>query len=107
MPHRPHSPGPVVRARFVEPMLLLRADELPDDGARWEYQLKLDGYRAIAFKTGGKVHLRSRNDHDFTRRYPPVVHGLEKLPDETVIDGEIVALDTNGRPSFNALQDYP
>ena len=88
-------------------MLLLRADELPDDGARWEYQLKLDGYRAIAFKTGGKVYLRSRNDNDFTRRYPSVVHGLEKLPDETVIDGEIVALDTNGRPSFNALQDYP
>ena len=82
-----------VRARFIDPMLLLRTDSLPNDGDRWEYQLKFDGYRAIAFKTGGKIHLRSRNDNDFTRRYPAVVRGLAKMPDETVIDGEIVALD--------------
>jgi len=94
-----------VKAGFVEPMLLLRTDSLPDDPARWEYQLKLDGYRAIAFKTGGKVHLRSRNDHDFNRRYPAVLLGLAKLPDETVIDGELVAFDEDGRPSFNALQN--
>jgi len=94
-----------VKAGFVEPMLLLRTDSLPDDPARWEYQLKLDGYRAIAFKTGGKVHLRSRNDHDFNRRYPAVLLGLAKLPDETVIDGELVAFDEDGRPLFNALQN--
>src|SRR5688572_40772 len=87
-------------------MLLLRTETLPDDLARWSYQLKLDGYRAIAFKTGGKVHLRSRNDNDFTSRYPAVVRGLSKMPDETVIDGEIVALDEDGRPSFNALQNF-
>ena len=87
-------------------MLLLRTETLPDDLARWSYQLKLDGYRAIAFKTGGKVHLRSRNDNDFTSRYPAVVRGLSKMPDETVIDGEIVALDGDGRPSFNALQNF-
>jgi ATP-dependent DNA ligase len=46
-------------------MLLLRTDSLPNDGDRWQYQLKFDGYRAIVFKTGGKVHLRSRNDNDF------------------------------------------
>src|SRR5262249_40967061 len=63
-------------------------------------------YRAIAFKTGGKVYLRSRNDNDFSRRYPAVVGGLAKLPDETVIDGEVVALDEDGRPSFNALQNH-
>jgi ATP-dependent DNA ligase len=40
-------------------MLLLRTDSLPNDGDRWEYQLKFDGYRAIAFKSGGKLHLRS------------------------------------------------
>jgi bifunctional non-homologous end joining protein LigD len=94
-----------VKARFIEPMLLLRTDTLPDDGARWEYQLKFDGYRAIAFKTGGKVHLRSRNDNDFTSRYRAVVVGLARLPDETVIDGEILALDDNGRPSFSMLQN--
>jgi bifunctional non-homologous end joining protein LigD len=94
-----------VKAAFVEPMLLLRTDALPDQSSRWAYQLKFDGYRAIAFKTGGRVHLRSRNDNDFSSRYPAVVRALAKLPGETVIDGEIVALDQDGRPSFGALQN--
>ena len=94
------------KARFIEPMLLLRTDTLPDDPRRWAYQLKLDGYRAIAFKTRGKVYLRSRNDNDFSVRYPAVVEGLAGLPDETVIDGEVVAFDETGRPSFNVLQNY-
>ena len=93
-------------ASFIEPMRLLRIDQLPDDSARWAYQLKLDGYRAVAFKTGGRVHLRSRNDNDFSVRYPAVVLGLAKLPNETVIDGELVALAEDGRPSFSALQNY-
>src|ERR1700704_4769010 len=96
-----------IKAGFVEPMLLLRTDSLPDEPSRWEYQLKLDGYRAIAFKTGGKLHLRSRHDKDFSARYPTVMGGLAGLPNETVIDGELVALDEGGRPSFNALQNYP
>jgi bifunctional non-homologous end joining protein LigD len=54
------------KASFIKPMLLLRADALPRDAEQWEYQLKLDGYRAIAFKTAGKVYLRSRNDNDFS-----------------------------------------
>jgi DNA ligase D-like protein (predicted ligase) len=95
-----------VKARFVEPMRLLRSDTLPDDPARWSYQLKLDGYRAIAFKSDGKVQLRSRNDNDFSVRYRDVVRGLANLPNETVIDGEVVALDEDGRPSFNLLQNY-
>ena len=86
-------------------MLLLRAASLPDD-PRWEYQLKLDGYRAVAFKSRGVVHLRSRNDKDFTSRYPSIVSGLQGLPDDTVIDGEIVAFDAQGRPSFSALQNH-
>jgi DNA ligase D-like protein (predicted ligase) len=95
-----------VKGGFIDPMLLLRTDALPNDRNRWEYQLKFDGYRAIAFKTGGKVHLRSRSDNDFNRRYPEFVKGLAKLPDETVIDGELIALDDEGRPSFNILQNY-
>ena len=95
-----------MKAGFVEPMLLLRTDKLPDEPRRWSYQIKLDGYRAIAFKSGGTVQLRSRNDNDFNARYPSVVRGLAGLLDETVVDGEVVALDEDGRPSFNALQNY-
>src|SRR5678815_3565379 len=95
-----------VTGRFIDPMLLLRTDALPNESSRWEYQLKFDGYRAIAFKTGGRVHLRSRNDNDFSVRYPAIVRGLARLPNETVIDGELMALDEEGRPSFNALQHY-
>jgi len=87
-------------------MLLLRTETLPDDPARWAYELKLDGYRALAFTSGGRPHLRSRNDNDFASRYAPILPGLKKLPAETVVDGEIVAFDEDGRPSFNLLQNY-
>jgi bifunctional non-homologous end joining protein LigD len=81
------------KASSIKPMLLLRADTLPSDGAEWAYQLKLDGYRAIAFRTGGHVHLRSRNDNDFGTRYGQIVRGLAAMPPETIVDGEVVALD--------------
>jgi bifunctional non-homologous end joining protein LigD len=85
-------------------MLLLRTERLPE-GPDWLYELKLDGFRAMALKSGGRVQLRSRNDNDFNARYPSLVKALGSMPDETVIDGEIVALDGEGRPSFNALQN--
>jgi bifunctional non-homologous end joining protein LigD len=86
-------------------MLLQRTDRLPEERDRWLYQLKVDGYRAIAFKTRRTLHLRSRHDNDFSVRYPTVLRGLATLPDETIIDGELVAFDQDGRPSFNALQN--
>ncbi len=82
----------MAKADFTEPMLLLPARTLPE-GANWAYELKLDGYRALAIKTDGKVHLRSRNNKDFNTRYSAVAKALAALPDETVIDGEIVALE--------------
>src|SRR5580704_2928145 len=94
-----------VKAQFIEPMLLLRTDKLPE-GPEWVFELKFDGYRALAIKSGGKVQLRSRNDNDFSSRYLGIVKALAAMPDETVIDGEVVALDEDGRPSFNLLQNY-
>ena len=93
------------KATFIEPMLLLRTERLPQ-GPDWSYEIKLDGYRALAIKTGGKVQLRSRNDTDFTERYSSVAAALRAMSDETVLDGEIAALDEEGRPSFNLLQNY-
>jgi DNA ligase D-like protein (predicted ligase) len=86
-------------------MLLVRTEKLPE-GGDWLYELKLDGFRSIAFKTGGKVHLRSRNNKDFNASYPDIAKALANMPNETVIDGEVVALDEAGRPSFSALQNY-
>ena len=99
-------PGPKkIKASFIEPMLLLRTNSLPS-GKNWLYELKLDGYRALAIKSGGRVELRSRNNSDFGGKYPRVVKALASLPDDTVVDGEIIALDPSGKPSFNLLQNY-
>src|SRR5215472_4634805 len=95
----------VTKAEFIEPMLLLRGETLPE-GRQWLYEIKLDGYRILAVKTGGKARLLTRNNKDYTGHYPAIAAALKAMPDETVIDGEVVALDEEGRPSFNLLQNY-
>jgi ATP-dependent DNA ligase len=68
--------------------------------------LKLDGYRAIAVKSAGKVRLYSRNSKPFDTKFAYIAEALGELPGETTVDGEIVALDDSGRPSFNLVQNF-
>jgi len=96
---------PVGSAAFKEPMECLAVPKLPD-GPQWLYEIKLDGYRAIAVKSAGKLNLFSRRRNFFNRQYSLVFDALADLPDNTVIDGEVVALDESGRPDFNLLQHY-
>ena len=89
---------------FVTPMAALAVEALPE-GPDWSYELKLDGYRALIIKDGGSIKLRSRNDKDLLSMYPALAATARRLQaDQAVIDGEIVAVDERGRPSFQALQ---
>jgi bifunctional non-homologous end joining protein LigD len=79
-------------------------DKLPE-GGEWMYEVKFDGYRALLLKNGDHVQIRSRNDKDLTSTYPSVAASGRRLrAHQAVLDGEIVAVDANGRPSFQALQ---
>ena len=80
-------------------MECLAVPTLPD-GPEWLYQVKLDGYRAMAVKSSGKLNLFSRRRNSFNRQYSQVLGALSDLPDNTVIDGEVVALEESGRPDF-------
>jgi bifunctional non-homologous end joining protein LigD len=86
-------------------MKALRVPELPS--GNWLYEMKFDGYRALAFKAGREVRLVSRNKRDFGDDYPLLLDALKSLTAKSfVIDGEIAALDENGRSSFQLLQSY-
>lgn len=73
-------------------------------GRAWVYEVKLDGYRALAFNSNGKLGLYSRNGKSFHRQYRYIFDALHDLPQNTVVDGEVVALDDVARPDFNLLQ---
>ena len=79
--------------------------ENPPATGHWIYELKFDGIRLIAIKGPGKVSLLSRNQNDLSARFPEIVDAIKNLPaDECVLDGEVVALDDEGRSSFQLLQ---
>ena len=92
------------KARFIEPMKAKLVEKPPTMGD-WIYELKFDGIRLIGIKRGDKVSLLSRNENDLTKRFPEIVEATKALPArECVIDGEVVALDDEGRSSFQLLQ---
>ncbi len=95
---------PSAKPQFIEPMKARLVDEPPKHGD-WLYELKFDGIRAMAIKNDGKVSVISRNGNKLDARFPEIVEAVKNLPvREYVIDGEVVALDEDGRSSFQLLQ---
>jgi bifunctional non-homologous end joining protein LigD len=99
------KPGLLQSAEFIEPMQCLAVAKLPE-GPDWEYEIKFDGYRALGIRGSGQARVMSRNGNDFSLRFSAVARALAKLPEDTIIDGEVVALGEDGVPSFNVLQNY-
>jgi bifunctional non-homologous end joining protein LigD len=95
--------GPMPTA--VQPMLATPVRE-PFDHSDWVFEVKWDGYRAVAEIRDGDVSLYSRNLISFNKKFSPVVDALRKFGFDAVLDGEIVVVDDQGRPDFQALQHY-
>jgi len=90
---------------FISPMLATLIDA-PFDDEGWLFEVKWDGYRALAYVQRGKVQLKSRNNLLFNRQFPSIVQELERIPNSVVLDGEIVAVDSKGKSHFQLLQNY-
>src|SRR3712207_3108617 len=85
-------------------MMATIASTLPK-GEQWSYEVKWDGYRALLLKDRRRVRLLSRNLKDLSADYPSIAAAAPRIcDDECMLDGELVALDQHGRPSFQALQ---
>ena len=93
------------RLQFVEPMYARAVQQLPE-GKDWLYEVKFDGYRCLAGRDSTGVILWSRRANQFTDQFPTVAEACENLPPDILLDGEIIALDKNGRVSFNILQHH-
>src|SRR6266478_6835927 len=91
-------------AAFIDPMECLAVSKLPDT-ANWVWEIKIDGYRAIGVKSD-RVNLYSRTKTSFSNKFSYIVEALGDMPPGTVMDGELVAIDEKGRPSFNLLQNF-
>ena len=89
----------------VQPMLATPVTK-PFDHPDWIFEVKWDGYRAIAEIRDGSVSLYSRNGISFDKKYSPIAESLRKFGFDAVLDGEIVVVDDQGRPDFQALQHY-
>lgn len=89
----------------VKPMLSTLAEESFSD-SDWIFEVKWDGYRAIASKYKNKIELYSRNDLDFTKDYPEIAKAMHEINHDVILDGEIVVLDDEGVPHFEWMQNW-
>jgi DNA ligase D-like protein (predicted ligase) len=94
--------GPV---KFIESMECLGVVALPE-GAEWTYEIKLDGFRLEAVKNSGETIVYSRRGNVLNRKFPYIADSLAKLPNGTILDGEVVALDAQDRSDFSLLQNF-
>ncbi len=100
-----HSSGKQKITDYHQPMLATLSDQAFDD-KNWVFEIKWDGYRAIAECGGKKQQLYSRNGLSFLQKYPVIAEALQAVKHDMIIDGEIVVLDEKGHPSFQLLQQY-
>jgi ATP-dependent DNA ligase len=105
VPTRKKSSKASARIAFVESMECLAVTTLPE-GKEWSYEIKLDGYRLEAVKKKDRTSLFSRRGNLLNRQFPYIVAALKSLPNDTILDGEVVALDQEGRSDFNLLQNF-
>jgi DNA ligase D-like protein (predicted ligase) len=97
--------GGVKLSEFISPMSATLSDEPAFDDPKWLFEIKWDGYRAVAELKGKDTRLYSRNGLSFAKAYPKVFNELVKLKPDAIIDGEIVVF-RDGLPSFQAIQNY-
>jgi bifunctional non-homologous end joining protein LigD len=101
-----YLPAPTSKLdKYIQPMLAKEADQ-PFSHHDWVYEIKWDGYRAIAKVNKKNVSLYSRNGNSFNASYPTVVEALQKLNINAVLDGEVIIVDENGKSNFQKLQHY-
>ena len=101
----PQDPGREPMPDRFDPMTAKLAIAIPRDSASYGFEFKWDGIRAVAFSSGGRIRLQSRSFEDVTSRYPELRElGAAIGAREVVLDGEVIAVDKNGRPSFELLQ---
>src|SRR5215204_2623072 len=87
----------------LKPMLATLVDE-PFNDEEWQFELKLDGYRTLAYIKNGKADIRSRNNNSFNKKFESVYQALTQWKINAIVDGEIVVLNDEGVPDFNGIQ---
>lgn len=98
-------PLPSTKVVFIEPMKARLVGTAPP--GEWSYEIKFDGWRALALKGKSETRLLSRNENDFSDKFPEIKNAIADLAvNDAIIDGEIVALDEKGRSSFQLLQSF-